>query len=103
MNGFGVLSGFMTRGRRPLRQKISQQCGMPSQAVVSVHNVDNLYDVPNLLAQGVIQATVISPPIPNRNFVMSPLGCTKAPPCGEAPSFAQGPLVLTIVFGLMAY
>eukprot|EP00669_Euglena_mutabilis_P004432 TRINITY_DN1576_c0_g1_i1.p1 TRINITY_DN1576_c0_g1~~TRINITY_DN1576_c0_g1_i1.p1 ORF type:complete len:348 (+),score=135.61 TRINITY_DN1576_c0_g1_i1:562-1605(+) len=34
------------------KQKISQQCGMPSQAVVSVHNVDNLYDVPNLLAQG---------------------------------------------------
>lgn len=34
------------------RQKIAQQCGVPSQAVLSVHTVDNLFCVPNMLAEG---------------------------------------------------
>jgi CTP synthase len=34
------------------RQKISMQCGVTAQAVLSVHNVPNLYDVPALLADG---------------------------------------------------
>eukprot|EP00668_Euglena_longa_P000532 GGOE01000657.1.p1 GENE.GGOE01000657.1~~GGOE01000657.1.p1 ORF type:complete len:614 (-),score=109.36 GGOE01000657.1:339-2180(-) len=34
------------------RQKISQQCGVPTQAVLSVHTVDNLFRVPNMLSEG---------------------------------------------------
>lgn len=36
----------------PLRMKISQQCGVPAQAVLSVHTVPNLYNVPLMLAEG---------------------------------------------------
>lgn len=33
------------------RQKISQQCGISTQAVLSVHTVDNLFCIPNMLAE----------------------------------------------------
>jgi CTP synthase len=36
----------------PTRAKISQQCGVPSQAVLSVHTVPNLYNIPGMLAEG---------------------------------------------------
>lgn len=34
------------------RAKISAQCGVPSQAVLSVHTVPNLYSIPGMLATG---------------------------------------------------